>query len=346
VKNVKQQSCNGNGSALMKIGNLKKFFPIKRGVFRRVVGYVRAVDDVNLTIRPGRTLGIVGESGSGKTTVGRSLLRLIEPTSGTLDYRFEGQDFTDILKLHGKGLKNYRKEAQIVFQNPYGALNPNLSIYEALDEPLKANGLRSRSERRDRIVQLLESVNLSPQYMYRYPHQFSGGQRQRIVLARSLSVNPKLLVCDEPVSALDVSVQTQVLLLLKQIQMEMNLTYLFIAHDLSVVEYMSDDIAVMYLGKIVEQLPAEKLIRNSLHPYTRALISSIPQCDPLQRNKPKNVVKGEVGDPSNPPPGCSFHPRCPFVTDICKVETPGMISFDDTGSHAVACHNYQSVIDR
>lgn len=328
---------------LLKVKDLKKYYPIKKGVFRTTAGYVRAVESVSFDLNKGKTLGLVGESGCGKTTLGRCLLRLIEPTEGKIYFKCKDKDMANISKFNGKELRSYREEAQIVFQNPYGSLNPNQTIFDTLNEPLKVMGLRNKFDREERIVELLNSVNLSPHYMFRYPHQFSGGQRQRIVLARSLSVNPKLLVCDEPVSALDVSVQTQVLNLLKGLQEKLELTFIFIAHDLSVVEYMSDEIAVMYLGRIIEKLPAEKL-EKAQHPYTKALISSIPRCDPLLRNEQKIILEGEVGDPSNPPSGCAFHPRCPYKKELCKQEIPLLKLVANEKSHEVACHYFKEIM--
>ncbi|HMC82464.1 MAG TPA: dipeptide ABC transporter ATP-binding protein, partial [Candidatus Polarisedimenticolia bacterium] len=307
-------SPNGN---LLEVRGLQKHFPIRRGVFSRVSGWLRAVDGVDLTIREGETLGLVGESGSGKTTTGRCILRLIEPTAGSV--RFQG---VDLLSLSSSGMRKMRRELQVIFQDPYGSLNPRMKVGSIVGEPLAIHRIARGSEREERVAELLRRVGLDPSMMRRYPHEFSGGQRQRIGIARALALKPKLIICDEPVSALDVSIQAQVVNLLMDLQEEFSLTYLFIAHDLSIVEHISDRVAVMYLGKIVEMADAETLYREPKHPYTQALLSAIPVPDPEARAR-RILLKGDLPSPASPPPGCSFHTRCPVAIDICsRVEPP------------------------
>ncbi|WP_317896525.1 ABC transporter ATP-binding protein [Pyrofollis japonicus] len=318
---------------LVLVYRLKKYFPV-RGIFR-ISGYVRAVDDVSFIIPRGKTLGLVGESGSGKTTVGRLILKLIQPTSGKIF--FEGQDVT---KLKGKKLKEFRKKAQMVFQDPYGSLDPRQTVYDIIMEALKVHKMVP-DDPYSYIVNLLEEVGLNETHVYRYPHEFSGGQRQRIAIARALAVNPEFLVLDEPTSALDVSVQAQILNLLKELQRRRNLTYLFISHDLGVVRYMSNYIAVMYVGKIVELGPAEEVFEKPLHPYTQMLLASIPIPDPeLAKKKPPIKVVGEPPSPLNPPPGCRFHPRCPKAFDRCHREEPPLVEVEE--GHWVACWLYKA----
>ncbi len=316
---------------LVKVVDLKKYFPVK-GVFR-VKGWVRAVDGVSFEIMKGQTLGLVGESGCGKTTVGKLVLRLLEPTSGKVYYNGE-----NIYKLKGSKLKEFRRKAQMVFQDPYSSLNPRMTVFDIIYEPVKVYKLKV-SDPEKFIVDLLYKVGLNESHLYRYPHEFSGGQRQRIAIARILALNPEFIVLDEPTSALDVSVQAQILNLLKDLQAKYNLTYLFISHDLGVVRYMSDWIAVMYLGQIVEFGPAEEVFEKPLHPYTKALFSAIPIPDPeLTRKREKLKAPGEPPSPINPPPGCRFHPRCPFRMDKCSREEPEMIMVED--KHWVKCHLY------
>ncbi len=316
---------------LVKVVDLKKYFPVK-GVFR-VKGWVRAVDGVSFEIMKGQTLGLVGESGCGKTTVGKLVLRLLEPTSGEVYYNGE-----NIYKLKGSKLKEFRRKAQMVFQDPYSSLNPRMTVFDIIYEPVKVYKLKV-SDPEKFIVDLLYKVGLNESHLYRYPHEFSGGQRQRIAIARILALNPEFIVLDEPTSALDVSVQAQILNLLKDLQAKYNLTYLFISHDLGVVRYMSDWIAVMYLGQIVEFGPAEEVFEKPLHPYTKALFSAIPIPDPeLTRKREKLKAPGEPPSPINPPPGCRFHPRCPFRMDKCSREEPEMIMVED--KHWVKCHLY------
>jgi oligopeptide transport system ATP-binding protein len=317
------------GNALLVVRDLEKYFPIKRGFWSRTVGNVRAVDGISFDILPGEVLGLVGESGCGKTTAGRCILRLIEPTAG--DVVFEGRD---VLELDHGDLRKLRGEMQIIFQDPYSSLNPRLTVGSMLSEALRIHGEAEGEKVRERVRELLEVVGLSPQHAGRYPHEFSGGQRQRIGIARALSVNPRFIVCDEPVSALDVSVQAQVINLLQQLQRDFDLTFLFIAHDLAVVEHISDRVAVMYLGKLMELADAEELYRNPLHPYTRALLSAIPVPDPRARRE-RILLEGDVPSPAHPPSGCPFHPRCPIATAECAEVTP---EFRDVGGgHFVAC---------
>lgn len=317
---------------LVKVRNLVKLFPIKKLFF--VKGYVHAVDGVTFDIIKGETLGLVGESGCGKSTLGRLLIRLIKPTKGTIIF-----DGKDIFKLKGKELKRFRRKAQIIFQDPYSSLDPRMTVYEIIAEPLKTHKIELNSSLEDYIVQLLEEVGLRKEHLFRYPHEFSGGQRQRIAIARALSLNPEFLVLDEPTSSLDVSVQAQILNMLKDLQKERKLTYFFISHDLGIVRYMSNRIAVMYLGKIVELADSEELFEESLHPYTKMLISSIPVPDPeIARKKSKIIPIGEPPSPINPPKGCRFHPRCPFAKEICKKEEPPLKAVDN--KRFIACHLY------
>lgn len=315
---------------LLRVEKLTKLFPIRGGIFQRTIGYVRAVENVSFTIYRGETLGLVGESGCGKTTTGRSILRLIEPTSGKV--YFNGIDIT---ALSRKELSPLRREMQIIFQDPYGSLNPRMTVGDIIGEGLEIHKIARGKEKERRIMELLEVVGLPPAYMRRYPHEFSGGQRQRIGIARALAVNPKFIVCDEPVSALDVSIQSQIINLLKDLQKQFELTYLFIAHDLSVVKHMSNRIAVMYLAKIVEYASTEELFNNPKHPYTLALMSAIPIPDPDVK-KQRIVLQGDLPSPSNPPKGCRFNTRCPKVMDICREVEPEL---KDVGKeHLVACH--------
>ena len=315
---------------LLEVRGLKKHFPIRRGVFSRVSGYVRAVDGVDLALKQGETLGLVGESGSGKTTTGRCILRLIEPTGGSVVF-----DGVDLLGLSPADMRRMRRQIQVIFQDPYSSLNPRMKVGSIVGEPLAIHKIARGTDREHRVADLLCKVGLDPMAMKRYPHEFSGGQRQRIGIARALALNPRLIICDEPVSALDVSVQAQVVNLLMDLQEEFSLTYLFIAHDLSVVEHISDRVAVMYLGKIVEVADAESLYRDPQHPYTRALLSAVPVPDPDA--KPQRIaLKGDLPSPAEPPPGCAFHPRCPVAVEVCSRLEPKLL--DSGGGHLASCH--------
>lgn len=320
---------------LLDVKNLKMHFPIVRGLLRNVVGHVRAVDDVNLVVYPGETLGLVGESGCGKTTVGRCIMRVYDPTAGEIMYKNRTGNLVDIAKLPGSALKPYRRELRMIFQDPYASLNPRMTVLDIVAEPLTVHGIAKGKELEDRVADLLKRVGLRPEYMRRYPHAFSGGQRQRIGIARALALDPQLVICDEAVSALDVSVQAQVLNLLQSLQREFNLTYIFISHDLSVVEYIADRVAVMYVGKLVEVTETRELFASPQHPYTEALLSAVPKPDPRRRSE-RLVLEGDVADPAHPPSGCYFHPRCRYAKDNCKVETPALREV--TPGHFAACH--------
>ena len=322
---------------IFRVKELRTWFPIKKGLTKKVVGHVKAVDGVSLEVYKGETIGIVGESGCGKSTFGKTVMMLEQPAGGQVEFNYNGE-FKDITKFSKDEMFEFRKKVQMVFQDPYSALNPQKKIYTSFEEPMKVHGITSKEEREANMERVLKMVNIQPDYLLRYPHEFSGGQRQRLCIARALEVMPEVLICDEPVSALDVSIQAQVLNLMKDIQKELNLTYMFIAHDLSVVQYMSDRIVVMYLGKIVEVADSRSLYEEPLHPYTQALLSAIPVPD-IHNKKERQILSGEVPSPINKPSGCAFHNRCPHCMDICKSEDPMMRACGNEG-HTVACHLY------
>ena len=323
---------------VLQLRDVEVHFPVKAGVFKRTVAHVKAVDGVDVDIYRGEVLGLAGESGCGKTTLGKAILRLVEPTKGEVSYISPEKDMTELTSLSKKEMDPFRKKLQIVFQDPHSSLNPAFTIFGSLEEPLKKYGVKSRNERRKIIGDLLEAVNMRREYMDRYPHEFSGGQRQRIGIARALCIGPEIIVCDEAVSALDVSIQAQVLQLLMKLRKERNLTYLFITHDLSVTEYLCDRIAVMYLGRIVELCRSEDLYQNTLHPYSEALISAIPVAD-LDKKTKRIVLEGDVPSPVNPPSGGPFHPRCPKAQDICKSKVPPLKKYITNGNeHYASCH--------
>jgi peptide/nickel transport system ATP-binding protein len=324
---------------LLRVHDLKKYYPIKSGVFRHTTGHVKAVDSVDFFVRRGETFGLVGESGCGKTTTGRAVLRAIEPTSGEVWFNDKEIGWVNVSQLDREKLKVFRRHTQMIFQDPYASLNPRMNLLDIIGEPLTVNGIRGK-QRTDRVAELLRAVGLHPEYMRRYPHAFSGGQRQRVSVARALALSPQFVVCDEPVSALDVSIQAQTLNLLMDLQEEFDLTYLFIAHQLNVIEHICDRVAVMYVGKLVEMADTKEIFQHPLHPYTEALMSSVPYPDP--RVKTEGVIlEGEVADPSKPPSGCYFHPRCQYAMDQCSAKEPELREIDP--DHFVKCHRSEEL---
>ena len=324
---------------IVEVKNLKKYFPITAGIFQRVIGHIKAVDDVSFVIPRGKTVGLVGESGCGKTTISKCILRAVDPTSGEINLHTEGQ-INNVADMREKDLRPLRREMQMIFQDPFSSLNPRMNLFDIVSEPLLLNGVKNRSERQDRVEELLSKVGLRAEYMVRFPHAFSGGQRQRIGIARALALNPSLIVCDEPVSGLDVSVQAQVINLLMDLQDELGLSYLFVSHDLSIVRQISDSIQVMYLGRLVENGTPDEIFSSPKHPYTEALISAVPQADP---DIPKNhqTLIGEIPNPASPPTGCYFHPRCAYATDECKKTNPGL-TIDKSG-RSFSCHHANDI---
>ena len=331
---------SNNHQVLLDVKNLRKFFPIRRGVLQKVVGNVRAVDDVTFYINQGETLSLVGESGCGKTTTARCILRAYDPTAGQVFFRAEDGQVMDVAGLPANQLQPLRRQMQMIFQDPFSSLNPRMTLLDIVGEPLLVHGEKDANKRTERVAELLRLVGLRPEYMRRYPHAFSGGQRQRIGIARALALNPRLVVADEPVSALDVSVQAQILNLMLELQEKLGLTYLFVAHDLSVVKHISERVAVMYVGRIVEMAPTKELFYQPRHPYTEALMSAVPKPDPRLRSE-RIVLQGEVADPANPPPGCYFHPRCRYATDVCHEKTP--VQEEITPRHFVSCHRAKEI---
>ncbi len=326
-----------DGNHLLEVNNLKMHFAITRGLFAHVSGFTKAADDISFFIHKGETLGLVGESGCGKTTVGRCIVRAYQPTAGEILYRRADDTVVDLAKFTRRDVLPYRKEIRMIFQDPYSSLNPRMTVFELVSEVLKVNKLAKPAEMRERVEYMLKRVGLRPEYMQRYPHAFSGGERQRISIARTLITDPRLVVCDEAVSALDVSIRAQILNLLEELQADFNLTYLFISHDLSVIRHICDRIVVMYVGKVVEVADGVELFINPKHPYTEALMSAVPVSNPRARQAGTRIrLQGDIADPSNPPSGCYFHPRCRYVQDICKTDTPPLRDLGE--KHFVSCH--------
>jgi len=341
-----ERMITNDDTILLDVQGLKKWFPIQKGLLRKVVGNVKAVDDVSFYLRRGETLGLVGESGCGKTTASRTVIRLYEPTGGAAYYKTatlssDGtEEVVNLFDLSKDQMKLVRREISMVFQDPVNSLNPRMSVFDIVSEPMVIHGMKGGKEMEDTVINLLERVGLRREHIRRYPHEFSGGQRQRIGIARALSLNPKIIFCDEPVSALDVSIQAQTLNLLQDLQSDFNLSYVFVAHDLSVVQHISDRVAVMYVGKIAEMAPSDALYNEPLHPYTEALMSAVPKPDPLYKSE-RIIMQGDVADPSNPPPGCYFHPRCRYAIDRCSQETPEFREFKP--DHWAACHRAEEL---
>ena len=325
---------------ILEVQSLRKYFPIRKGFIKKTVGHVKSVDGINFHINEGETLGLVGESGCGKTTTARCILRAMKPTEGKIQFKTTDGSHTDLATLKEDQIRSLRTDIQMIFQDPFASLNPRMNILDLIGEPMLVNGLTNRKQRTEKVAELLKMVGLRPEYMQRFPHAFSGGQRQRIVIARALALKPRLVVADEPVSALDVSVQAQVLNLMLELQQNLNLTYLFVAHDLSVVKHISDRIAVMYVGKIVESAPTDYLFNKPKHPYTAALLSAVPVADPRIRSQ-MIPLEGDVPSPASPPNGCHFHPRCPYASEICKKEEPNMQEIEPM--HFVSCHHFKDI---
>lgn len=327
-------------NVILKVDHLKMHFPIRKGFLNKQVGAVKAVDDVTFQVRSGDTMGLVGESGCGKTTIGRCIMRAYDPTGGSVQYLNKDGDTVDLANMPASQLKPYRKELRMIFQDPYSSLNPRMTVLDIISEPMIVHNIAHGKELENRVALLLKKVGLRPEYMRRYPHAFSGGQRQRIGVARALALNPRIVICDEAVSALDVSVQAQILNLLQDLQSELDLTYIFITHDLSVVEYLADHMAVMYVGKLVETSLTHELFEHPRHPYTEALMSAVPKPNPRMKSK-RIMLQGDVADPAHPPSGCYFHPRCAYAKERCKTEPPALREV--SAGHFVACHFAESL---
>jgi peptide/nickel transport system ATP-binding protein len=337
TQTIAGQASIADDQVMLKVDNLKMYFPITQGIFARVRGYTKAADDVSFFIRNGETLGLVGESGCGKTTIGRCVVRAYSPTAGEILYRQADGTVVDLAKLQGDEIQPYRKDIRMIFQDPYSSLNPRMNVFETITEVLKVNKMATPVEMKERVAYILKRVGLRPEYMQRYPHAFSGGERQRISIARSLITNPRLVVCDEAVSALDVSIRAQILNLLEELQSDFNLTYLFISHDLAVIRHICDRVVVMYVGQVVEIAESMELFMNPRHPYTEALMSAVPVSNPKARDAGVRIrLEGEIADPSNPPTGCYFHPRCRYAQERCKIEKPELRNLGN--NHYAACH--------